>query len=98
VVSLEIRFSPPPEFALFVILMQNEQTFLKIFKERRKEFYSSPSYDSCLEYTIFTKKRMLQGKNIWYKVVYVFYMKSHNEGHSGKLQTLSYVFNMSKAI
>lgn len=52
--------------------MQNEH-IKKLFKEKEKEFYSSPSQVSCPGYTTFTKKRVLQGRDFWGKVVYDFY-------------------------
>lgn len=51
------------------MLTQNEQVFFKIIKRKEESFF----IPSCLVYTTFTKKRVLQGKNAWYRVMFGFF-------------------------
>ena len=45
---------------------------LKHLREKGREYYSNPIQDSCLGDTIFTKKGVLWGMNIWGRVIYLF--------------------------
>lgn len=65
-------------------------------KKEGREFYSSPSEDSCPGSTIFTKKRALLRKNIYYRGYMWFFVTSgvtnhHDEGHFRKITNFIFI-------